>query len=164
MSGYDYSSPGHYHVVICTKNREKYFGEIINDAFIYKIYGIIAYYYLIQIPFHYKNIKIDTFQIMPNHIHMLIEILDNTSSYVGTAQCAVPTYGKYGLLSKIIKIFKEMITKHIRNIYNDFDFSWQRSFWDTIIETDDQLFNTREYVKNNPNTWELDRNNKYSRK
>lgn len=70
MSGYNYSSPGYYHVVICVKNSEYVFGDVKNENIILNEYGKIADKYLHQIPEYYKYVHILESQIMPNHIHI----------------------------------------------------------------------------------------------
>lgn len=80
-----------------------------------------------------------------------------------TEQCSVPmtkTNNKnYGLLSKIVKSFKEISLKTIRKNYNDYEFAWQRSFYDHIIRNEESLDKIRRYIYYNPVKWELDRNN-----
>jgi len=39
-------------------------------------------------------------------------------------------------------------------------FQWQKSFYDHIIRDEKSLNNIREYIRNNPIKWSLDRNNK----
>ena len=62
----------------------------------------------------------------------------------------------YGLLSKVIKSFKEIVIKSIRKKYNNYEFAWQRSFHDHIIRDQRSLNNIRQYIKNNPSKWEFD--------
>lgn len=62
-------------------------------------------------------------------------------------------------LSNIIKWFKIWCTKEIRNNYNDFNFWWQKSFFDVIIKNDEQLQKTQQYIIDNPLKWEIDKNN-----
>ena len=54
---------------------------------------------------------------------------------------------------------KSSVTRKIRQEYNDYEFKWQRSFYDVIIKNDEQLNKTRLYIENNPLKWELDVNN-----
>lgn len=63
---------------------------------------------------------------------------------------------QYGLLSKIIKSFKEFTVKNILKKYDDYLFSWQRSFYDHIIRNEQSLNHIREYIKNNPLNWDQD--------
>jgi len=111
--------------------------------------------YWLEIPNHYKNVQLDEFIIMPNYIHGIITINNN----VGTEQCSVPTMKHYGLLSKIIKSFKGMSVKSIKKGFNKHDFAWQRSFYDSVIRTEESLIKIRRYIIDNPKTWDLDRNN-----
>lgn len=72
----DYSYEGLYFITICTKDRNHYFGKIIDNLkFEYSPIGAIAYTYWNEIPKHFKNINLDAFIIMPNHIHGIIEIV-----------------------------------------------------------------------------------------
>jgi REP element-mobilizing transposase RayT len=73
----DYSEPGSYFVTICTREKICYFGDIIRDNFGKarlwpSTIGQIAYSYWIYIPLHYPLIELDTFVVMPNHIHGII--------------------------------------------------------------------------------------------
>lgn len=66
----------------------------------------------------YENIKVDKYQIMPNHIHLIIFIYEDSN---GRTQFA-PT------ISRIIKQFKGSITKQI-------GFSiWQKTFMTALYE------------------------------
>ena len=71
-------------------------------------YGETAERYWKEIPNHYKNVEIDEFVIMPNHIHGIIIINDNFYDTVGTEHCSVPTK-----LSKIVKSFKNVVKNYL---------------------------------------------------
>ena len=64
----------------------------------------------------------------------------------------------YGLISKIVKSFKEITLKTIRKKFQNYDFAWQRSFYDHIIRNDKALNNIRNYIKLNPENGENDKN------
>ncbi|MAF14287.1 MAG: transposase [Parcubacteria group bacterium] len=156
-SNYNYNLPGYYFITICVQDRIKYFGKIGDGRMILNKYGKIAIKYLMKIPNFYTNVAIDEFVIIPNHIHIIIEIKS-----VGTEQCSVPTGVKninYGLLSKVVKSFKDVTTKEIHGALNDYHFQWQRSFYDHIIRDENGLYNIRQYIINNPSQWNRDRNN-----
>ena len=59
-------------MTICTKNRENYFGEIVDGKMILNEYGKIAEQNWKNILNHYQNVDIDEFVVMPNHIHGII--------------------------------------------------------------------------------------------
>ncbi|MCI0453895.1 MAG: transposase [Candidatus Dadabacteria bacterium] len=123
-------------------------------------YGEIAERYWKEIPNYYKNVEIDEFIIMPSHIHGIIILTgDYNGGIVGTEHCSVPTEKNYGLLSKIIKSFKNAVTKRVHDQFQDYGFQWQRSFYDHIIRDEISSNNIREYIVNNPLKWDLDKKN-----
>ena len=71
---WDYSWDGVYFVTICTGGRGMYFGDIINGQMIFSDIGQKAYGFWNDIPEHFRFVRLDEFQIMPNHVHGLIEI------------------------------------------------------------------------------------------
>jgi REP element-mobilizing transposase RayT len=160
LRNFDYSACGYYFVTICTKKRVEWFGDIVSRKTKLNNYGIIAKKYWGEISKHYRNIFLDEFVVMPNHIHGIVVITKNihiNDSTVGTEYYSVPT--KYGLLSKIIKSFKHVCTIEFRNTCNNYQFQWQRSFYDHIIRNEQSLFVIRQYIHNNPLKWQEDRNN-----
>jgi len=87
LKGYDYSQPGWYFVTICTQNREMLFGDVVDGKMVFNLFGKIIDYHWQKLPQHFKNIKLDEYQIMPNHFHGIIEIVgamhDNDNENVG---------------------------------------------------------------------------------
>ena len=162
LLNYDYSQNGWYFTTICTAGRKNYFGAIVDDKMVLNEYGKIVEKYWREIADHYDQIKLDEFVIMPNHIHGIIIIQNNQQglNYVGTEQCSVPTRNnRFGLISKVIKSYKEAVIKFIRHNYHDNDFAWQRSFYDHVIRNEKSLDNIRHYIRYNPLQWAVDREN-----
>ena len=89
---YDYSKAGFYFITICTKNRVLLFGDVVGGEMILSEDGKIAEKFWLEIPNHFSFVKLDKFVIMPNHIHGIINIVNNNYN-VGTGQCPVPTIG-----------------------------------------------------------------------
>jgi len=144
LEKYDYSSQGYYFVTICTKWRLEYFSEMKNGEVILNDFWKIVHDCWEDIIKHYQGIKLDEYIIMPNHIHGII-IVGN--EYFRSD------------ISNIIKGFKIWVTKEIRQNYGDYEFVWQKSFFDVTIKNQDQLDKTREYIILNPKKWEHDVNN-----
>jgi len=165
LRNYNYNSVGFYFVTICIKNRFDCFGYIKNNQIILNQYGMVVRKYWTEIPNHYQNIAIDEFVIMPDHIHGIIKITPTKS--VGAEQCSTPTEyiitgineKNYGLLSKVVKSFKNMVTNEIRQNFHDHEFQWQRSFYDHIIRGQEAFDNICWYIKNNPSNWKCNINN-----
>ena len=166
--GYDYSQDGYYFVTICAKNREIFFGDIAGEKMILSEIGQIADKFWQEIPIHFPFVKLDEYIVMPNHVHGIIQI-DNDTTRVGTGQCPVPTVvnnggSKFGRvtpksLSSIIGSYKSIVTKTTNLQIPDSGFAWQSLFHDRIIRNENELNCIRQYITDNPLRWELDRNN-----
>ena len=137
LNDYNYSSNGAYFITICTKNKENLLWKNVGancvrplDQLPLSKIGIV----IEKLNTVYENIKVDKYQIMPNHIHLIIFIYEDSN---GRTQFA-PT------ISRIIKQFKGSITKQI-------GFSiWQKSFYDRIIRNENEYQSVWNYIHNNP--------------
>jgi len=74
LKGFDYANNGYYFVTICTWNRLNILGKIIDNRMVLNNLGEIVRNELIKTEKMRKNVKIDVFQIMPNHIHLILVI------------------------------------------------------------------------------------------
>lgn len=162
LKNHDYSQNGYYYITICTQRRIHWFGSIKNSKIDYSLLGSFANVSFENIPNFYSRVSIDEYVVMPNHVHGIIHIENS----VGTEHCSVPTNIKYqsntntyGLISKIVKSFKNTITTYARNSLRLNSFQWQRSYFDHIIRNEQSLMKIREYIKKNPNNWEEDSDN-----
>ncbi len=78
LKDYDYSQNGAYFLTICTHNRECLFGEIVVGQGLCSCrlsqIGNIVKEEVNALLIRYPNIIISNYVIMPNHMHMIIEI------------------------------------------------------------------------------------------
>ena len=174
LKNYNYSDNGFYFVTICTKDKKNIFGQYINPVGAQRAvpetvqektpkininqYGQIVCEEWKNTQYLRNNVKLDEFVIMPNHIHGIIIINDT-----GTARCA-PTGLVRGpvscSLSAIIRSFKSAVTNRINKLRQTTKLPiWQRSFYDHVIRVDESLYKIREYIRNNPATWDKDEYN-----
>jgi len=65
---WDYSSSGYYFVTICTNNMECVLSRITDGKVVLTGIGNIAKRLWLEIPEHFKNVELDEFIIMPNHM------------------------------------------------------------------------------------------------
>ena len=130
----------------CTGNRVECFGVVNNRTMVLNDLGKIAEAAWVKTPMVYKNVDIDEFVIMPNHMHGIVIIKPHQQAR-----------GLHYSLSQIVGSYKNSVTKLARQLMHDF--SWQPSFYDHVIRKDESLEKIREYIRNNPLKWELDRNN-----
>ena len=158
MKNYDYSSKGAYFVTVCVKNRAPILGEIMNvgrlaikppnsyeNKVIVKLtdIGETTKYYIENINNVYENICVDTYIIMPDHIHLLLIFKD------GGLRASRPTEeteisDKKRTLFSVIRSLKRMINRKIEKSI------WQDSYYEHIIRNENDLYETRKYIEENP--------------
>jgi len=83
MQGWDYSGKGVYFITIVTQNRECVLGEIIDGKMYLSDFGNIVKDELEKSFDIRKELTLDEYVIMPNHIHMIVK-LKNRLIHVGT--------------------------------------------------------------------------------
>ena len=168
LPGWDYGSVDRYFVTICTKNRECFFGNIVNGKMQLSEIGEIVKTEWIKTKQLRKNIELDEFTIMPDHFHGIlvinvISVETPRNSCKGVARNAFTKNHmsrispKSRTLSTIIRSFKSAITRQCRQM-SFHNFAWQSRFYEHIIRNKFELNRIREYIMNNPLKWHLDCN------
>ena len=178
LSDFDYSTPGAYFVTVCTQNRAKVFGEILDGKMILNENGEIVEKYWLDINRHFANVRTDEFVIMPDHFHGIVFIQDpkitqsvgdgspvpfaatrkispgddsTTGAETAPLRPVVDWSAKRPTLGQIIGYFKYKSTKRINETRKTPGAKlWQRSFYDHVIRTDEDLATLRDYILNNP--------------
>ena len=152
LKGYNYSQNGIYFLTVCTKDKKCIFGRIVGggdlDApkMILSEYGKITEKYIQSIKQAYKHISIMNYVVMPNHIHLIVEIYSDTNIYSDT-ETVSPANDDIPVM---ISALKKLINKEIG--YN----IWQRSYHDHIIRSEADFNTIMEYVEDNPARWKKD--------
>lgn len=72
---WDYSRPGFYYITICTHSRDRLLGEIHQGKMHLSQYGEIVKNEILKIPEYNDRAKLSEWIIMPDHIHLLIELI-----------------------------------------------------------------------------------------
>jgi len=135
LQDYDYSEENVYFITICVKDRLELLGKIIQDNIKLTTEGKIVNQNITKIEEIYKNVVIDDYVIMPNHIHILLLI----------------KYKSNATISKIIKHFKTNVTREIK--YSIL----QKSFYEHIVRNKKEYFKIKEYIKYNVINWKKDK-------
>ena len=76
LKNFNYSQAGAYFVTICTYDKEGVFGEIINGEMNLNDIGKIVELEWMKTSEIRKNVILDLFVIMPNHLHGIIIIIE----------------------------------------------------------------------------------------
>ena len=173
MKGYDYSRDNLYFVTICVKDRICCLGagRIVgagrsvgagrdlsvhhpdnknhfdrNESIQLNTYGLIVQERIVWLGQQYEYIEIHNYVVMPNHIHLIIEI--DSLRVEGKAI-------KIKSLSSLMGALKTTSSKLIHET-GLLPFAWQRSFHDHIIRSDRAYQNISNYIDLNPQKWSQD--------
>jgi len=164
LKNYDYSQPGAYFITVTTYQRALLFGEIIDGKMSLNQCGEIVQSCWERIPCHYPDAVLDSFVIMPNHVHGIIVIADERAEVglkldcVGAGLKPAPT--KRHPLSEIIRAFKTFSSRRINKIRATYGVPvWQRNYYEHIIRDERELTHIREYISTNYLKWALDNEN-----
>ncbi|MEA2096916.1 MAG: transposase [Candidatus Cloacimonadota bacterium] len=164
LAGYDYATPGYYFVTICTKGMLEYFGRVQNGKNELNDAGQIVNDRIKWLENHFEYIKIIKFIVMPNHVHFIIQIIDDVGTGRDLSAVRNRTTRELSLrkplhkiksLSELVGAFKTITSKLIHQT-GFLDFCWQRSFYDHIIRNDDELIRISDYIEKNPMLWKQD--------
>ncbi|MBE6787174.1 MAG: transposase [Ruminococcaceae bacterium] len=140
LKSYNYDQTGAYFITICTKNRKKLFWNNVGatigrpQKISLSTYGNIVETAIKNIPKYYPAVSVDKYTIMPDHIHLLLQI---NSDKNGRAMHA-PT------ISTVIQQTKGYVTKQI-----GFPL-WQKLFYDHVIRDHNDYDEIWQYMENNP--------------
>jgi len=171
LKQYDYSQSGLYFVTICAQNRKCLFGDIINGKMKLNSVGKIIDSVWKSLSKRFP-IVLDEFQIMPNHVHMIIQIVGagfmpaHHDGFMPARddERATTRVAPTITLGDIIGAFKSLTThEYIMGVKNNgwksFDKRlWQRNYYEHIIRDENDLNKIREYIINNPLMWKNDIN------
>ena len=150
LPNYDYSAAGYYFVTFCTKEKQKLLCEIVGTDVLggpqvhLTKYGAVAERHLQGMQDFYEDIKLESYVIMPNHIHLLLQVNPSKS---GPSGRPVPTNSP---ISRFIGTFKRFCNREIgRNI-------WQYRSHDHVIRGEADYLKIRNYIETNPVRWQDD--------
>ena len=144
LTNYNYSTPNAYFITICTNKRQNLFWNDVGatigrpqDVPLTQ-YGKIVQEAINAIPVRYSAISVDHYVIMPNHIHLLLQIHNDA-------------FGQPMTVSTVINQLKGAVSKSA-------GFSvWQKGFYDHVIRGDADYNEVWTYIEGNPGRWTEDK-------
>ena len=154
LEGYDYNTAGLYFITACTKDKKKILckiqtpiaGSVLLNAPLIQMskFGEIVEKRLFEMSDFYEDIKLDSYVVMPNHVHLMIRVLNSENTPSGKM---FPTVNKVG---KFVGTLKRLTNREIGfNI-------WQTGSNDRIIRNDEEYIAYMEYIEANPQKWLTD--------
>ncbi len=162
LPGYDYGQNGAYFITIVTQGRKYLFGEVVDGEMILNDIGKMVEETWLKIPDHFDGVITDTFVIMPNHVHGIIEIErdDERSGVVATHASPLPLHFNGpvpGSIGAIVGSFKSAVTKRFHEMAKTPEIPlWQRNYHEHIIRDESDHRSIYDYIITNPLNWEKD--------
>ncbi len=150
LKNYDYSQNGAYFITICTHSRKPILSRVsVGEGLalpesVLLPFGKIAQEQLLDLQKRFQDISIDNYVIMPNHIHILMQLRN-----AGRASPSPTT------VSDIVRVFKSLTTRECKKI-SPVEKLFQRSFYDHIIRDEYDYQIRWQYIDNNPAKWRED--------
>lgn len=148
---YDYASIGYYFVTVCCFERRSLFGKVENGKMYLNQYGEIARNEWLATFEKRKNIEIDAFVIMPNHVHFIVHIKEKLIEAENVKRQFNNTSHDLG---SIIRGYKSAVTSKLKASFSHP--IWQRNYHEHIIRNEKSYTMIYEYINNNPLLWEQD--------
>lgn len=172
LQNWDYGNDAAYFVTICTKNREHFFGKIINgEMWLNETGKIVEQEWIKSIELRPDmNLELGEFVVMPNHFHGIMIIGKNKYNAPMDGRDAMhcvstdtptptPKPNQFGPQSKnlgsIIRGFKSSVTTQSKKSGN-INFAWQSRFHDHIIRNAASFERIQNYIINNVLNWKDD--------
>lgn len=144
LRSFDYSSSEFYFVTFNCHRDLHLLGEVLigdgENTFKPSEIGLITQSSIQDIPVYYPGVEVLDFVVMPNHVHLLISLVN-----------AIDKIN----LSTIVGACKSNITRKTR-IENPGIVIWQKSFHDHVIRNEKDYLVHGEYIRSNVQKWHKD--------
>jgi REP element-mobilizing transposase RayT len=146
-----------YFITICTDQKERLLGEVVEGEMHLNRHGEIVNLCWHELRFHYRTIDLDEFIIMPNHVHGIIKIADRVGAIHEPPLPKTAHERRKMLLPKIVGRFKMNSAKRINTVRGIAGVPlWQRGYHDHIVRDGAGLDRIRQYILKNPSNWKND--------
>lgn len=142
---HDYCAGG-YFVTICTKGKACYFGEIQDGAMVLSPIGAFCEQQWNTISDHYPYASVPLFVVMPNHVHAIVSISQETEESF--------TQSSREALGVVLGGIKRAVTLYARS--HQIAFGWQSRYYDRIIRNREEGNRIADYIENNVARWDMD--------
>lgn len=150
LKNFDYSTPGCYFITICTKEKRCILGQVVGGGALdapkiqLSTIGKIVDRHILG-GNRIAGMSIIKYVIMPNHIHMLLQVDKNAT--IGTPRASSPTNA---VIPRFVAALKRFCSTDAgANLF-------QRSYHDHIVRSDDDFLKIWNYIDGNPAKWTED--------
>jgi len=165
--GWDYTRPGYYFVTCNTRENRALFGTIVNGRMVLSEAGRVAGEEWRKSAQIRKEIELDEFVVMPNHVHGIVRVLPKQGFDASNPFCPKAQFGKpiAGALGTFVGAYKAAVSREINRrglmhqppaqIPAGASALWHRNYWDVIVRDEKALANIRQYIRFNPRNYDV---------
>jgi putative transposase len=158
LAGYDYTQPGTYFITICTHERRPVLCEIHSGTVSFTKIGQSVARCWLALPRHFENITLDSWVLMPDHMHGIIIIENIGAPTVAEPALLMPSHRpngtRSGSLNAIVQNFKSISTRKVNRLNHTRGAQlWQRDYYERILRDARTLDSIRRYIDQNPAKW-----------
>ena len=163
LKEYDYSQEGAYFVTVCTQKHYCLFGKIVDGAMLLNQFGEIVHNEWMRTAIARPNAAIDSFIVMPNHLHGIIIINEyniRRGDPAGRPYTPMPRGPSSNSIGAMVGQFKSLATKRVHALRGTpGERVWQRNYYEHVIRNDADLNDIRQYILDNPVKWDTEEEN-----
>ncbi len=163
---YDYAQPGAYFLTLVTWDRRMLFGNVVDREMRLNEAGESVRLEWERTPSVRPQVELDVFQIMPNHVHgilILVEKLDGAlreaSQASGARSAPLRPQRPSQSVGAVVAGFKAAVTRQVILSLGTPGPIWQRNYYERVIRDEAELYRAGEYIRDNPARWSEDANN-----
>jgi len=150
LAGYDYAQAGVYFVTICARGHACLFGKVLDGIMERNFAGETVARCWEEIPRHFPEVELDALVVMPNHVHGVLLFGEGDDRECDTARAGdASRAGHARPLHVVIGSFKSAVSRRLGAV-------WQRSYWDRVVRSGEELDQIRAYIEDNPLRWPVD--------
>ena len=157
LFGFDYSKPGSYFVTTVVMDRKQALGEIIGSKMFLSAIGAYAEQLILAVALRKPDIRIDEYQIMPDHVHMIVTLRKASQIPIRSVSEGLRPLHP-GSLSSFVNHFKGKVTRWCNDQQIE-GFAWQPKFHDRVIRDANEYCAMVNYIRNNVRNWTGGNNN-----
>ena len=144
---FDYTTAGAYFVTVVTQDRERLFGHVseatsktqLNDV------GTMIERWWNELLAKFPSVLLDEHVVMPDHFHAIV--LLQCSPCLAARPVSLPTVMHWFKTKTTGEYFRRVRSDHWPRVRGRL---WQRSYYDHIIRSEEELLEIRSYIECNP--------------
>ena len=134
---------GYYALTICARAKVHLFGVLTPEEPLQPSpLGQLVLTELAALPIHFPTVRLDTWMLMPNHLHCILVLTRNQAVFVSAV------VGSFK--SRCFAQWRRQLIAASQPVPGS---CWQRDYYERIIRDASELEGYRRYILDNPTRW-----------